>query len=76
MDGQSVHLDFFLQFTFKAPPDNLSLTGLETIRNGRDRTDVVGHGEEYQFLIDEIRVRNLVRIVVEIRARLQKIANQ
>jgi hypothetical protein len=78
MDGWTIfpHLDFFLQFSFKAPPDDLSLTGLETIRNGRDGTDVVGHGEEDQLLIDEIRVRNLVRIVIEIRAGLQKIANQ
>jgi len=73
MDEQPLHLDFFLQLSFKAPPDNLSLTGLETIRNGRDGTDVVGHGEEDQFPIDEIRVRNLVRIVVEVRAGLHKL---
>jgi hypothetical protein len=72
----SLYLDFFLQLSFEAGPDNLSLTGLETVRNGRDRADVVSHGEKDQLFVDEIRVRNLVRVVVEIRARLQKSVNQ
>ena len=72
MGGQPLYLDFFLQFSFEAAPDNLSLTGLETVRSGRDGTNVIGHGEEDQLLVDEIRVGNLVRIVVEIRAGLQK----
>jgi hypothetical protein len=52
------YLDFFSQISFEARPDDFPLTGLETVRDGRDGADVVGHGEEDQFLVDEIGIRN------------------
>jgi hypothetical protein len=41
--GWKPYPDFFLQLSFKARPDNLSLAGLETVCNRQDGADVVGH---------------------------------
>ena len=48
------YLDLLLQFALEARPDNFPLTGLEAVSNGRDRTNVVGHGEKNELLVDEI----------------------
>jgi hypothetical protein len=52
----SIYLDFFFQLSFEARPYNFSLAGLETIRDTGDGADVVSHGKENQFLVDEIGV--------------------
>ena len=52
----SVYLDFVFQLSFEARPYNFSLAGLETIRDTGDGADVVSHGKEDQFLVDEIGV--------------------
>lgn len=66
------YLDLFFQLTFEARPDNFSLAWLEAICNGRDGAYVISHREEDQLLVDEIRIRDLVRVVIEISARLHK----
>jgi hypothetical protein len=65
-----LNLDFFLQFSLEAPPDNFSLTRFEAVRHRRDRADVVGHREKDKLPVDKIGIRNLIRVVVEIRVRL------
>lgn len=65
------YLDFFLEFPFETTPDDLPLTGLETVTYGWDGTDVVRNREKDEFLIDEIRVRDFIRVVVEIGTRLR-----
>ena len=40
---QLSHLDLCCEVTFETPKEDLSLTGFQTIRHGRNRTDVVGH---------------------------------
>ena len=64
------HFDFLLEFPFETTPDNLPLTGLETIAYGRDRTNVVCNREKDEFFVDEIGERYLIRIVIEIGSRL------
>ena len=51
-----LYLDFLFQLSFEASPDDFSLTGLEAVRNTRDRANVVCHGEENQFLVDKIGI--------------------
>ena len=65
------YLDLLLQFALEARPDNFPLTGLEAVSNGWDRANVISHGKKNEFLVDEIGVRNLVRVVIEVRSRLQ-----
>jgi hypothetical protein len=48
------------------------LTGLEAIRNGWDRANIVGHGEKNKLLVYEVGIRNLVRIVIEVGAGLRR----
>ena len=52
----SIYLDFFFQLPFEARPYNLSLAGLETIRDTGNGADVVGHRKEDQFLVDKVGV--------------------
>jgi len=69
-----LYLDFFLQLSFEARPDNLSLTRFEAVRHRRDGADVVGHREKDKLPVDKIGIRNLIRVVVEIRARLHTLS--
>lgn len=64
------YFDFLLEFPFEATPDNLPLTGLETVTYGRDGTNVVRDREKDELLVDEVGVRDLIRVVVEIGSRL------
>lgn len=64
------YLDFLLQFTLEATPDDFTLARLEAIRYRRYRTNVICHREQDQLSVDEIRVGNLVHIVVEVCSRL------
>ena len=64
------YLNLLLEFPLEATPDDLPLTGFETVTNGRDGTNIVRHGEKDEFLVDEVGVWDLVRIVVEIGSRL------
>ena len=65
------YLDLLLEFLLEATPNNLPLAGFKTVTNGRDGTNVVRHREQDEFLVDEIGVRDLVRIVVEIGSGLR-----
>jgi transglutaminase-like putative cysteine protease len=40
------HLDFLLEFTLEATPNNLPLTRLQPIYYRRNRTNIVRHREE------------------------------
>lgn len=64
------HFDLGLQFAFEATPNNLPLTGLETIGNGRYRPHIIGIGEENELPVDEVGYGNLPCVVIEIRAGL------
>ena len=64
------HFDLLLQLPLEATPDYLTLTRLQTVRDGRDRQNIVGHGEKNEFLINEIRVRDLVDVMIQICAGL------
>lgn len=58
--------DLFLELAFEATPDNLSLTWFETIRYRWYRSDVVGHREQDELFVDEIRERDLVNVVIKV----------
>jgi len=47
------------------------LTRFKSISNRRDRTDVVSHGETNKFFVDELRIRDLVHVVVEMSSGLE-----
>lgn len=64
-------LDLSLQLLEVATVDDFPLTRLETIDNGRDGSNVVGHGEEDELLVDEVRVRDDLDGLIEERSRLQ-----
>jgi hypothetical protein len=65
------YLDFLLEFPLETTPDDLPLTGLETVTYGRDGTNIVRNREKDELLVDEIGVRDLIRIVIEIGSRLR-----
>lgn len=65
------YLDFLLEFPLEAAPDDFPLTRLQTITHGRDGTNIVRHREKDELLVDKIRVRDLIRIVVEVGSRLR-----
>jgi hypothetical protein len=48
------YLDFLMRLLLEATPNDLSLAGLETVRDARNGTDVVRHREEDELLVDEI----------------------
>ena len=50
----TAYLDFILQLTLEATPDNLPLTGLETVGNRRDGSNVVGIREQDELPVDEV----------------------
>ena len=64
------YLDIVFQIAFEGAPDYLALTGLETIRHGGYGTQVVRHGEQDEFLVDEIRIFDLRLRMIEVCARL------
>lgn len=65
-------LGFRLQVSLEAAEHDLALTWLEAINNRRDGSNVVGHREQNEFLVDEVSNGNLAGIVVEVSARLVK----
>ena len=67
-------LDFLLEFPLEATPDDLPLTGFETVTYGWDGSNIVRDREKDELLVDEIGVRNLVRIVVEIGSGLRMLS--
>lgn len=60
------HLDLLDEVLLERGKDDLSLTGLETICHGGNGTDVVGHREQDQFLVDKVLDRDLVDVVVQV----------
>ena len=67
------YLDLALEFSLEARPNNLPLTGFQTISNRRDRSNVISHGEKNELLVDEVGDRDLSRIVIQVGARLRTI---
>jgi hypothetical protein len=65
------HLDFLYQIPLESGKDDLSLTRFETVRHRRDRSDVIGHGEKDQFLVDEVLDGNSVDVVIKVSSRLR-----
>lgn len=49
----------------------LALSGLEAVHDRRDGAHVVGHGEEDEFLVDEIGIANGILGVVQEGTRLE-----
>ena len=76
MHGHNAYLDFALELTFETTPNDLPLTRLQTIRNSRNRTDVVRLREENKFMVDEVRDCNLSCVVVEVCTRLEENVNK
>ena len=68
-----VQINLLLQLALEATPDDLALTGLQPVRDGRNRTDVIRHREQDELLVDEVRVADLVRVVVEERPGLRAV---
>lgn len=59
-------LDLSLELLEVATIDDLPLSGLEAVDDRGDRSDVVGHREEDELLVDKVRVRDhLDRLVKE-----------
>lgn len=67
---RQLYLDLFLELALETSPDDLSLTWLEAISDRRDGTDVIGHGEEDEFLVDEFGIRNFFQTMVQEGSRL------
>lgn len=65
------HLDFLFQFTLETRPEDLALTGFQTISNGRDRTDIIRHRKTDELLVDEFGVRNFIEVMIKICSRLK-----
>ena len=65
------NLDLLLQVPLKTTPNNLPLARLKPIHHTRYRPYIIRHREQNQLLIDKVVVRDLVRVVVEERARLE-----
>ena len=65
------YLNLLLQLALEATPDDLALTGLQPVRDGRNRTDVIRHREQDELLVDEVGDGDLVDIVVQEGAGLQ-----
>jgi len=72
---RATNLDLSLQLLEVATVDDLSLTRLEPIDDGRDGSNVVGHREEDELLVDEIGVRDDLDGLVEERSRLRNEIN-
>ena len=66
------YLNLLLQLALEATPDDLALTGLQSVRDRRNGTDVIRHREQDELLVDEVRDRDLVDIVVQEGAGLEK----
>jgi hypothetical protein len=69
-NGSGTYFDFLLHVALEATPHNFPLTRLESIGNGRNGTNVVGHREQNQLLVDELRVGNLFQPMVQVSSRL------
>jgi hypothetical protein len=67
---EKAHLDLGLDLLEVATEDDLPLTRLETINDGRNRSDVVSHREEDEFLVDEVGVGDQVDRLVKECSRL------
>ena len=65
------YLNLLLQLALEATPDDLALTGLQPVRDGRNRTDVIRHREQDELLVDEVGDGDLVHIVVQEGAGLR-----
>lgn len=64
------YLNLLLELLLEATPNDLPLAGFKAVANGRDGANIVRHREKNELLVDEIGVRNLVRIVVKIGSGL------
>ncbi len=65
---QLVDLHFRVALALEHDVNDLSLTRLETIDDGRNGTNVVGHREEDELFVDEVGIGNLVDVVVKVGA--------
>jgi len=64
------NLQLALHLALEATKYGLALGRLETVNDGGDRPNVIRHGEENEFFVYELAVRNLVTVVVEVRSGL------
>ncbi len=53
----ALYLDFGLQLSLEATPDDLPLTQLQPIQNRWNRPNIIRHREKNQLLVDELGVR-------------------
>ncbi len=53
----ALYLDFGLQLSLEATPDDLPLTRLQPIQNRWNRPNIIRHREKNQLLVDELGVR-------------------
>jgi hypothetical protein len=58
------HLDLSLELPLEAREEDLALTRLEAVNNGRNRTNVIRHREEDELLVDEVAYGNLADVVI------------
>ena len=64
------YLDLLLHITPEDRPENLPLTRLQTVRDTGNGTNVIGHREENQLLVDEVVVRDLLQTMIQESSRL------
>ena len=62
--------DLFLDVLAQAGVEDLALTGLESVDQRRDGTGTIGDREVDQLLVNEVTVRQLVHVLVQVRAGL------
>lgn len=65
-----MYLDFLLQLALEATPNHFTLTRLQAVSDGRNRTNVIGHGEQNQFPVYKVRVWYFVDIMVKVSSGL------
>jgi hypothetical protein len=68
-------LNFLFHLLLEACPDDLALTGLESISSGWDRPDIVRHREKNELLVDEVGIWDLINVMVEVCPRLEKMSD-
>ena len=61
----SSDFNLLFQLAFKTGPYDLALTRFKPVRYRWNGPNVVGHREEDEFLIDEVRVRYFIGVVVK-----------
>lgn len=64
------NLQFALHLAFEATEYNLALGRLETVNDRGNGSNVIRHGEENEFLVYELAVRDLIAVVIEERPGL------